>query len=211
MGKIPVNKLLNSTKNVGTFIKENKEVIQTIGNSIPLLKDISEKTIQSLKSSNPSGKNTLSKATLYRIPNKYYASSPFLHVYWINYEKSEVRSFIEQISHEQQSIKIKNPKFSIWKKNWETIFIQLEDIITNQSYHAFLEIYHSNEIKNTFFEAKIVNHFKAITENAKLIAYIQKYSKSSKEEIIQDFDLCWLETAGVDPLAKYRFTTTQPI
>lgn len=81
MGKIPVNKLLNSTKNVGTFIKENKEVIQTIGNSIPLLKDISEKTIQSLKSSNPSGKNTLSKATLYRIPNKYYASSPFLHVY----------------------------------------------------------------------------------------------------------------------------------
>lgn len=28
MGKIPVNKLLNSTKNVGTFIKENKEVIQ---------------------------------------------------------------------------------------------------------------------------------------------------------------------------------------
>lgn len=46
-------------------------------------------------------------------------------------KKSKVRSFIEQISHEQQYIKIKNSKFSIWKKNWETIFIHLEDIITN--------------------------------------------------------------------------------
>ena len=195
MGKIPVNKLLNSTKNVGTFIKENKEVIQTIGNSIPILKDISEKTIQSLKSTNPSKKTKLEKTPYRKQRYTEYLTNimPKAHSYTyieLIMKKSEVRSFIEQISHEQQSIKIKNPKFSIWKKNWETIFIQLEDIITNQSYHAFLEIYHSNEIKNTFFEAKIVNHFKAITENAKLIAYIQKYSKRSKEEIIQDFDLC---------------------
>ena len=194
MGKIPVNKLLNSTKNVGTFIKENKEVIQTIGNSIPILKDISEKTIQSLKSSNPHKRTKLKKTSYRKQRYTEYLTNimPQAHSYTyieLIMKKSEVRSFIEQISHEQQSIKIKNPKFSIWIKNWETIFIQLEDIIANQSYHAFLEIYHSNENKNNFFEAKIVNHFKAITENGKLIAYIQKYSKRSKEEIIQDFDL----------------------